>query len=122
MRGWHLVIAVNLALAIGVESGYLYWGRQVQRLATELKSARTSAPQGEREWRDVAGVVRGVMPELNVIVLSHEEMPGYMRTMTMGFKVASSALGEGLEVGDIVRFTVRGIPPRVHVTAIEKAP
>ena len=120
MRGSLFVIVVNLALAIGVGAGYFYWGRQAGQLALELKAARKAPPPAEREWKDVAGVVRGVMPELGVMVLSHADMPGYMRPMTMGFKVASPELYQGLEVGDEVRFTLRGRPPRVAIVAIEK--
>jgi Cu/Ag efflux protein CusF len=65
--------------------------------------------------------VRGIMPEASVVVLSHAEMPGYMRAMTMGFKIASPELYKGIEVGDTVRFTLRGKPPRVQVTAMEKS-
>ena len=120
MRAWHIVFVINLALAIGVGAGYFYWGRQAEQLALELKAARKPPPRPEREWSDVAGVVRGVMPEIGVMVLSHADMPGYMRPMTMGFKVASPELYKDLEVGDEVRFTVRGNPPRVSIVAIEK--
>jgi Cu/Ag efflux protein CusF len=121
MRAWHFVTVVNLALAIGIAAGYFYWGRQAERLSVELQAARKAPPRPEREWPNVAGVVRGVMPEIGVMVLSHADMPGYMRPMTMGFKVASAQLYEGLEVGDEVRFTLRGSPPRVSIVAIEKA-
>jgi hypothetical protein len=60
------------------------------------------------------------MPEVDVLVLSHADMAGYMRPMTMGFKAASPKVYEGLKVGDNVQFTLRGIPPRVRITAIEK--
>jgi Cu/Ag efflux protein CusF len=120
MRAWHFVIAVNVAAAMGVGAGYLYWGRDTARLAAELKIAKSAAPRPEREWKDVAGVVRGVMPELGVVVLSHADMAGYMRPMTMGFKVEAPRLYEGLEVGDPVQFTLRGVPPRVRITAMEK--
>ena len=120
MRAWHLMLVVNLAIGLGAFAGYLYWGRQAERLAVELKAARAAPARAEREWKDVAGVVRGVMPELGVIVLSHGDMPGYMRPMTMGFKVDSARLYEGLEVGDPVQFTLRGVPPRVRVVAVAK--
>jgi Cu/Ag efflux protein CusF len=120
MRAWHLVLAVNAALIIGFGAGYSWWGRELERLALELKAARAAPPRQENEWKNVAAVVRGVMPELGVVVLSHADMPGYMRPMTMGFKAASPKVYEGLEVGDDVYFTLRGIPPRVRITAIEK--
>jgi Cu/Ag efflux protein CusF len=120
MRAWHLVLVINVALATGAGAGYFYWGRQAEQLALELQAARKAPPRPEREWTDVAGVVRAVIPEVGVMVLSHADMPGYMRPMTMGFKVASPQLYQKLEVGDEVRFTLRGNPPRVSIVAIEK--
>ena len=120
MRAWYFVTAVNLAAMMGVGAGYLYWGRQAERTAVELKIAKSVAPRPEREWKDVTGVVRGVMPELGVVVLSHAEMPGYMRPMTMGFKAESPQLYDKLEVGDAVSFTLKGVPPRVRITAMER--
>ena len=120
MRAWYFVAAVNVAAAMGVGAGYLYWGRQAERTAAELKIAKAVAPRPEREWKDVAGVVRGVIPELGVVVLSHGDMPGYMRPMTMGFKAESPKIYEGFSVGDPVHFTVKGRLPRVRITAMEK--
>lgn len=121
MRAGKAVLLVNLALALGLGWGYLWWGRQAERLAREVAVARVAAAAGEREWR-IEGVVRAVLPEINVIVLTHEEIPGYMPAMTMGFRAASPKIHEGVRVGDAVRFTLRGVPPSVAITAIEKAP
>jgi len=38
----------------------------------------------------------------------------------MGFRTASSKITEGVSVGDAVRFTLRGAPPNVLITAIDK--
>ena len=120
MRAWYFIVAVNAAAAMGVGAGYLYWGRQAERVAAELKIAKQAAPRPVREWKDVTGVVRGVMPELGVVVLSHGDLPGYMRPMTMGFKAESPQIYEGFEVGDPVHFTVRGVPPRVRIVSMQK--
>ena len=120
MRAWHFVLVLYLAVMIGLGAGYVYWGRQAEQLSLELIAAKKPPPHPEREWANVPGVVRGIMPEIGVMVLSHGDMPGYMRPMTMGFKVASPELYRDLEVGDEVRFTVRGNPPRVAIVAIEK--
>lgn len=120
MRAWKAVVLINLALLIGLGGGYVTWGRQRDRLATELVAARLAAVAGgEREW--IAwGVVRAILPEINVLVLTHDDIPGYMPAMTMGFRATSPKIQEAVRVGDEVRFTLRGVVPNVVITAIEK--
>jgi Cu/Ag efflux protein CusF len=67
-------------------------------------------------------VVRAVLPELNVVVLTHDELAGYMGSMTMGFRVHDPKLYDGLDIGDVVRFTLSGTPPNVEITSIVKQP
>lgn len=120
MRAWKAVVLINLALLLGIGGGYLFWGRSAARLERELALARASALSGvEREWR-VEGVVRAVLPEINVLVITHGEIPGFMAPMTMGFRTASPTIHASVQAGDAVRFTLRGVPPNVAVTAIEK--
>jgi Cu/Ag efflux protein CusF len=120
MKLWKAVLLVNLALALGAGWGYLWWGRQAVRLQRELAAARAAASTVEREWT-VNGVVRSILPELDVVVITHEDIAGYMPAMTMGFRAASPKIYEALRVGDAVRFTVRGVPPNVKIIAIEPA-
>ena len=121
MRLWRVVLLVNLALGVGLLCGYLVWGREVARVGQELALAqRQQATAGvQRTWQ-ARGVVRAVLPELNVVVLTHEDLTGYMGSMTMGFRVHDPKLYEGLDIGDTVRFTLTGAPPNVEITAIAK--
>ena len=120
MRPWKVVVLIDLALALGVGGGYVLWGREAARLERELAAARAASQGGEREWK-VAGVVRAILPDINVLVLTHEDIPGYMPSMTMGFRAASPKIYDGVRIGDAIRFTIRGVPPNLAVTAIEKA-
>ncbi len=118
MPVWKVVVLLDLALALGVGGGYLWWGRQVERLGRELVEARAAAA-GPREYR-AEGVVRAVLPEVGVIVITHEEISGYMPAMTMGFRAVSPKPYEAVEVGDAVRFSLGGTPPNLAITTIEK--
>ena len=121
MRLWRVVLLINLALGLGLLLGYLAWGREGARLGQELQRAqqRQFVAGVERTWQSRA-VVRAVLPELNVVVLTHEDLAGYMGSMTMGFRVHDPKLYEGLDIGDIVRFTLTGVPPNVEITSIAK--
>jgi Cu/Ag efflux protein CusF len=43
-----------------------------------------------------------------------------MPAMTMGFRAASPNIYETVDVGDAVRFTLRGTPPNLAIVAVEK--
>ena len=121
MRLWRVVLLLNLALAVGVLAGWLAWGRQIPRLE---RLARESQQRvlvvGEQTWI-VKGVVRAVIPEIQVVVVSHDEIPGYMPAgMTMGFKVSAPKVLDNVSVGDVVRFTLKGVPPDVQITGFVK--
>jgi Cu/Ag efflux protein CusF len=113
MRVRTVVLLVNLALAIGLGCGYLWWGREARRLARQVAAVET----GEREYT-ADGIVRAVLPELRVLVVTHPEIPGYMPPMTMGFRVSTSL--RTIEVGDTVRFTARGTPPNMTIVTVDK--
>lgn len=119
MRTWKVVVLTDLALVLGLAFGYLWWGREVGRLRAELDTQRMRPAVAAGEWRAV-GVVRGVIPDMNLIVLTHEQIGDLMPAMTMGFRAASSEIYTGLKTGDEVRFILKGVPPNVFITAIEK--
>ena len=97
--------------------GYLWWGREATRLTRELAEARAAA--GPREYH-AEGVIRAVLPEMNIVVITHDEITGYMPAMTMGFRAVSPKIYETVDVGDAVRFTLRGTPPNLALVAVEK--
>lgn len=120
MRVWRVVVLVDLALAVGLGWGYLWWGQQTRALQRDLALARVAAASaGEREYQ-VTGVVRASLGDLGMLVVTHGDIPGYMPAMTMGFRTASPKIVESVKVGDAVRFTLRGTPPNLAITAIEK--
>ena len=122
MRLWRVVLLLNLALGVGVLVGWLAWGREIPRLERRLLESRQRVlvVGGEQTWI-VKGVVRAVIPEIQVVVLTHDEIPGFMPAgMTMGFKVQNPKTLEGARPGDVVRFTLTGVPPDVQITALVK--
>jgi FtsP/CotA-like multicopper oxidase with cupredoxin domain/Cu/Ag efflux protein CusF len=52
------------------------------------------------------GRVIATDPRQSMIVVDHEEIPGYMAAMIMGYPVQSAGLLQGLKAGDRIRFTI----------------
>ena len=121
MRLWKAIALLNLALGVGLLIGYLWGGREAARLRQEttVSIQAGAAALEEREWA-VRGVVRSVIPEINVLVVTHEDIPGFMPSMTMGFRAANPKLYAGLQAGDVIRFTLKGVPPNVTIVAITR--
>ena len=122
MRLWRVVLLLNLAVGVGVLVGWLAWGQQIPPLERRLLESRQRVlvVGGEQTWI-VKGVVRAVIPEIQVVVLTHDEIPGFMPAgMTMGFKVQNPKTLARARVGDVVRFTLTGVPPDVQITALVK--
>jgi Cu/Ag efflux protein CusF len=121
MRLWRVLLLVNLALVVGLLLGYLAWGRSLDETQRELAELRGQVvPAGVERVLRARGVVRAVVPEINVIVLSHEEIAGFMPPMTMGFRAQEGKLLDGVEVGDVLAFTLRGVPPNLLLTELRK--
>lgn len=120
MRLWRVVLLLNLAVAVGVLLGWLAWGQRIPRLERQLRESerRVVVVGAEQTWV-IRGVVRAVIPEIETVVLTHEEISGYMPAgMTMGFKVSDAKLLARARAGDIVRVTLTGVPPDVRITAL----
>jgi len=122
MRLYRIVILVNIALGAGYLFGYHFWGQEVIRLNRELATARRAGvarPAGERSWT-ARGIVRGVMPQTNQIVVTHEEIPELMPPMTMVFRVEGPELLRGLGAGDLIQFTLKERGNQLVLAAIRK--
>jgi len=122
MRLYKVVILVNVALATGVLLGYHWWSQENARLSRELQAARQTAlapGAGEGTW-SAKGIYRGMVAERNLIIVAHEEIPGLMSAMTMGFPLSDSKLVRGLTPGDRIAFTLKSDGNRLVVVALQK--
>jgi Cu/Ag efflux protein CusF len=124
MRLYKVVILVNFALAAGFLVGYHWWSLENARLSRELRAARESTlvpTPGGGTWT-AKGIYRGMVVEQNLIIIAHEEIPGLMGAMTMGFLLSDSKLPRGLSPGDRITFTFKADGNRLVVVALRKDP
>lgn len=92
----------------------------VQELIDVTSYVASLRPKSAAKTVSASGKVLAVVPESSEIVLSHEEIKGFMDAMTMGYKVSSSAMLKAVQPGDTVRFTID--TDRRIITKIAKTP
>jgi len=119
MPVWQVVVMLNLTLLVGLGVGYAGWGRkvaaldrdfatlraQVERLERERAACAGGGRAGEQQWEG-RGVVRAVYPQL--VVITHEEIRGLLPARTTSFRHASATPRDALQIGDPIRFSLRG--------------
>lgn len=64
----------------------------------------SKAPPAVADTYRAKGVIKGFGEGRKSIKIAHEEIPGYMKAMTMPFGVKSPSLLDGLNEGDAVDF------------------
>jgi len=57
------------------------------------------------DGRSTTGTISEVRDDGRVLVIAHDEIPGYMRAMTMPFEVEAGARDASLKKGDAITFT-----------------
>jgi protein SCO1 len=66
---------------------------------------KTSAPEAKSPFHyQVRGQVRGLPPDHKTIDVEHEDIPGFMPSMTMPFEVRDEKEIAGLNLGDAIAF------------------
>ncbi|HID48304.1 MAG TPA: copper-binding protein [Chromatiales bacterium] len=69
-----------------------------------------------------SGIVRSLMPDMNMVNLQHEPIPDLgWPGMTMDFRLAEGVSVEGLQEGDGVTFRLEERDGSYLITGIEKA-
>lgn len=75
--------------------------------ATAAVTAAASAPSpasGAKAYQS-RGVVKAFGEGRKTVKISHEDIPGYMKAMTMPFAVSAPSVLEGMKEGDAVEFS-----------------
>jgi Cu(I)/Ag(I) efflux system periplasmic protein CusF len=107
-----LAIAVLLSVAPAIACS------KTQEQAGGTKAASSSAP---RQTYSTRGKVRAVGERKDNITIAHEDIPGYMKAMTMMFEVEKADLLNDIKVDDQVTFTFSDRDGRLYVESISKA-
>lgn len=73
--------------------------------SSSASSTTASAPAGDVERYSAHGVVKSVEKEKKKLSIAHDDIPNFMKAMTMPFEVKDAALLDGIAAGDTVDFS-----------------
>src|SRR5690606_6808742 len=98
----HAPFSLLVFLALGCQSTA---SGDAEPVARPAPAEEQQKDQGET-WQ-ARGIIKRLEPERGTITIHHEDVPGYMPSMTMPFWVESPSQLEGIAVGDTVEFRFR---------------
>jgi Cu/Ag efflux protein CusF len=81
---------------------------------------KPAASASQSKSYPIRGEVLGFQAENKVVILKHEDIPGLMPAMTMGFELADPKLAEGLKKGDQVEGTLMVHDDVYSITALTR--
>lgn len=87
--------------------------------AVDSQVPDTQAPGGERSFT-VRGIVRDVPADPRVLLIRHEEIPGYMPKMTMELTLLNTNERVGLQPGDAIEFRLVARADDHYIDTIRK--
>src|SRR5882724_3695835 len=71
---------------------------------TAGQQTAAGVPLSGTQFFSVTGLVKELKPDGKTVVIQHEEIPNYMRAMTMPFEVRNTNELAGLKPGDQIKF------------------
>jgi Cu(I)/Ag(I) efflux system protein CusF len=90
---------------------------RAQEQPAGTRAAASSAP---RQTYSTRGKVRAIGERKDNITIAHEDIPGYMKAMTMMFEVEKAEILSDVKVDDQVSFTFSDRDGRLYVESITR--
>jgi protein SCO1/2 len=86
---------------------------------TGCERANTTAVENTKSYQ-VRGIVRGFAPERSTVDIQHEDIPGFMPSMTMPFTVKNQSDIAALKLGDAISFRMTVTDKDLFIDDVKK--
>lgn len=115
-------LVASLALFAGLSGAGLVSGCNKSSASVGSGAASSaSATAAEGKLYDARGVIKGFTDGKKAVKIAHEDIPGYMKAMTMAFAVSSANVLDGFKDGDAVDFSfVEASDGRLLIQTLKK--
>lgn len=89
-------------------------------VAAGCQGSSSSPTTSNAKVYDVKGKVVSLDAAKKVVTLDHEDIPGFMKAMTMEFPVEDPKVLDGLKPGDAVQGKIKSEGGSYSITSLEK--
>jgi Cu/Ag efflux protein CusF len=100
-----LVFSVGLPLVAIVVAGGGCNKPPPDPSSSSTTTSSSTPPASKAKKYDAKGVIRGFTEGKKAVNIAHEDIPDFMKAMTMPFDLSSPSQAEGLKEGDAVDFS-----------------
>ena len=83
---------------------------------------RSKTADSPARFYQVRGIVRGFAPDRSTVSIEHEDIPGFMPSMTMPFSVKDQKEIAGLKIGDGISFRMTVTDKDLFLDQVKKIP
>ena len=83
---------------------------------------RTKTADSSTRSYQVRGIVRGIAPDRSTVSIEHEDIPGFMPSMTMPFSVKDQKEIADLKIGDGISFRLTATLKDLFLDQVKKIP
>lgn len=95
-------------------------GRSFRVVALCILACLSTLGSAFADSHSTTGVIEKIEDNGKVLIIQHEDFPGFMGPMTMPFQVFEQSLSSGLSVGDRVEFTIKKTDTGYPITKINR--
>jgi Cu(I)/Ag(I) efflux system membrane fusion protein len=121
MRTVRAALLVNLAFALGLAAGYPWYVEMRSSPAPAAVLPACPPSQCRDHAWTVEGIVRHADFTANLLLVTHDDIPGVMPATTMGFRASDPGLLRDLRSGDLVQLRLEEREGgEVEVVAVRK--
>lgn len=102
-----------------------FWGRIAVLLCVTFAIGGCDRPptaDSSARSYEVRGIVRGFAPDRSTVSIEHEDIPGFMPSMTMPFSVKDQKEIASLKIGDAISFRMTVTDKDLFLDRVKKIP
>lgn len=112
--------AMIAPLILAFATTFLVSSAACSKTSSDPPSSTSSATSAQAKRYDARGVIKGFTEGRKAVNIAHEDIPNFMKAMTMPFELSTPSAAASLNEGDAVDFSFTDEGGRFLIVTIKK--